>query len=133
MRIELSELSTDGHLTATIVNAAGTDVSVWEDTNSWGYGHWRIYVVRDGVISVHYQDPDANFTRNIPAFRRLKPNETVRFKLDLNDGSWIGVATTRNRFISRDRIIVSYDVPVSGEARKMNVWYGVAAAIIDLE
>jgi hypothetical protein len=133
MRIQISRIQADGRVTVAIVNEASTDMSIWEESNSWGYGRWRIYVIRDGKISTRYQNPDANFTRNIPAYKRLKPNDAVRFNLDLNDGSWISVAATPNGFMPRDKVIVAYDVPVSDESRKMNVWCGAVAAIVDVE
>ena len=97
--------------------------------------------VRKGELDTFFQNPNQDFTRNIPSFREIAGGERIEQKLDLNGGNWCGLGHCgeynerrsggeKMNFQSSDTVAVLYDVPRSDEAAKMGVWYGVAAAFV---
>jgi hypothetical protein len=75
----------------------------------------------------------------VPRFADIQSGAQTELKIDLNDGDWCPVdqcqARDQRGTVVRqvnlevgDVVIAVYDVPVTGEAREMNVWYGVTAA-----
>jgi hypothetical protein len=90
------------------------------------------------VLDTFFQNPDQQFTRNVPAFSELQKGMVVDLELDLNGGNWCssagcsshderGIGGTTVTFEKGDVLYLIYDVPRSEEGAKMGVWYGVAA------
>jgi len=68
------------------------------------------------------------FTRNIPTFDEIAIGSHVDRQLNVNGAEWSRTGSEKIRFETGDQVIVIYDVPPEVEARRMHIWYGVAAA-----
>jgi hypothetical protein len=136
--LRIVSLSDSGRLSVELDNTSAKPIRVWKDSNSWGAARWRVLVLRNGQMDGFFQNPNRAFTRNGPGFTEIAGGSHVEQTMDLNDGGWcrFGECSSRNQrelkdkgvsFNSGDVVIVIYDVPSSGEAHEMNVWYGVVA------
>jgi hypothetical protein len=94
--------------------------------NSWGAARWRILVLRNGQLQTFFQNPDRDFTVNLPTFVEIAGGSHLEQSLDLNDGNWRGSERERVIFNPGDTVVVVYDVPFTPESLKLGVWYGVA-------
>jgi hypothetical protein len=139
--IRISKISYSGEIGVSIANTSGKPVRIWNDSNSWGAGRWRIFVVSKGHLESFFQDPAQNFTQNMPTFREIAPGTHDEEKLNPNDDEWCSVGHCRNgypfihkqederktSFQAGDLIIVDYDVPSFPESLRLRVWWGVSA------
>jgi hypothetical protein len=139
--IRISKISYSGEITMSISNTSGKPVRSWNDSNSWGAGRWRIFVVGKGHLRTFFQNPAQDFTQNMPTFREISPGAQIEEKLNPNDDEWCGLGRCRNSypFIHKpedeqkttfqrgDLIIVDYDVPFFPESLRLRVWWGVSA------
>jgi hypothetical protein len=144
--LTVSQLSRTGIVTVNLVNSSKAPVKVWDEDNSWGAAHWRVFLVRNGKVETFYENPRRKFTVNVPSFKEIKAGGNVQRTLDLNGGNWCGLgycaAFNEHGFGGRsisferaDTLIVAYDVPATYdvEARKLGVWNGVAATLATVE
>jgi hypothetical protein len=99
-------------------------------------------LIREGKLETFVENPDQGFTRNAPMFKEIAGGAHIEGKLDLSGGNWRGSHRRGVSFESGDVIIVVYDVPkaygwagapVTTEASKMGVWYGVATALTTIK
>jgi hypothetical protein len=138
MTIRIVDASASGRIRVEIGNSSQRSVRLWRDSNSWGAARWRVLRIRNGLLETFFQNPDRTFTRNIPAFDELAEGAHVELDLDLNGGNWCGFGHCTSydqrgfggknaSFEPGDTIIVVYDVPLTSEAVKMGVWYGVVS------
>jgi hypothetical protein len=143
LSLKIAEISPSlGRIRVDIVNASNRTLKVWNESNSWGSAHWRVLVMRGHRLDTLVQDPDEGFTRNIPAYTEVAAGAALRRVLDVNDGHWVRSTQQAIAFERGDTIIVIYDVPrsygwagapLSVEASRMEVWYGVATAVKTIE
>jgi hypothetical protein len=129
LQLSIAQASSSGAAVVRITNASEKPLRMWKDSNSWGAARWRILLIRKGQLHTFFQNPDHDFTRNIPSFNEIAPGASIEQKLNLNDGDWRGIDSGKVQFTSGDYLIVLYDVPFTPEALNSNVWYGVASAI----
>jgi hypothetical protein len=134
--IKILEVSSSGTISVELSNPSDVPIKVWKDSNSWGAARWRVAIVRNGQLSVFYQNPNEDFTKNFPVFDEIVAGEVRKVLLDLNGNNWCGRGRCteygqhrsgyeRITFQTGDVLVVTYDVPVSDEARELGVWYGV--------
>jgi len=98
-----------------------------------------VLVLHKGQLKGFFQNPNRAFTRNGPGFTEIPARGRVEQKIDLNDGDWcsldkcpsrdqMGTPVRQVDLEVGDVVIALYDVPATGEAREMKVWFGVIAA-----
>ena len=137
--IKISSVSQNGDITVDVANKSEKTVRLWDESNSWGSGRWRILVVRKGRLQTFFQNPAQNFTQNLPTFREISPRASITKKLNPNDDEWCNLGCCRSAdktepvcgkvsFGQGDLIIVVYDVPPFPEYLRRAVWYGVVAS-----
>jgi hypothetical protein len=139
VKIEKAGAARNGDITVQILNPTKKRIKLWEDSNSWGAGRWRVLLVRKGQLETFFQIASQIFTVNRPTFNEIAEGGRLEQKLHLNGGNWCGLGHC-TRFDQRgfggktmsfepnDTVIVIYDVPVTQEGRDNGVWYGVIAA-----
>src|SRR6266700_1691195 len=136
--LKIGEVAPEGKITVQLANSSRKAIRIWKDSNSWGAARWRILLIRKGRLETFFQNPDQDFTMNVPGFREIAGGAHIDQKLDLNGGNWCGLAHCASYnergfggakvdFQSNDLIIAIYDVPFFPESLSMGVWYGVAA------
>lgn len=136
--LRIVSVANSGRLSIELNNISPNPIRIWKDANSWGAARWRVMVLRTGQLDGFFQNPNQAFTRNGPGFTEIAAGSHVEQKIDLNDGRWcvIGDCSSPDQrdfqikkvnFKQGDVLIVIYDVPLTGEAQQMNVWYGVVA------
>ncbi len=85
------------------------------------------------------EEPNQAFTRNIPTFREIAAGGHIDRELDISGQGWRRSDAQKVGFERGDVLIVIYDVPkpdiwpetpITVEVGKMDVWYGVATAMI---
>jgi hypothetical protein len=139
LNITKLEVSRAAQATLQLENSSKAPIRIWRDSNSWGAASWRVLLIRNGTLEVFFQNPDQEFTRNVPAFNEIPGGGHLDQKLDLNGGNWCGLGHCsihsergfggkKFNFEPNDTVIVIYDVPVTQEGRDYGVWYGVIAA-----
>lgn len=140
LKINVVEVSHSGTITVEITNTSGAPIRVWKESNSWGSARWRVSFVRKAKLETFFQNPDQDFTKNYPLFAAIAAGAHIDQKLDVNGGNWcrLGRCTLYGErrsgvdeihFEAGDVIIVTYDVPLTMEARNLSVWYGVSTAL----
>ena len=127
MALRAVEVSHSGAIKVDVINASQHRLRIWKDSNSWGAARWRVLVIRGGQLHTFYQNPDQDFTVNLPTFDEIAAGSHVEQSLNLNDGNWRDSESKGNTFVAGDTIVVIYDVPFTPESLKMGVWYGVVA------
>lgn len=127
LQLQIAETSSVGAIVVHLKNGSPKAVRIWKDSNTWGAARWRVFLTRNGQLQTFFQNPDHDFTRNVPSFNEIAPSAFLEQKLDLNDGDWRGTDGRMIRFEPNDSIIVVYDVPFTVEALNLKVWYGVVA------
>jgi hypothetical protein len=139
LALTIEHVSRQGRIVLKVNNSTGDAVRLWRDSNSWGAARWRVLRIRQESVDLFYQDPDQDFTVNVPASSELAGGAANKEELDLNGEHWCAyghctlVGERRSppgevRFEPDDRVIVIYDVPFTPEALRLGVWYGVVAA-----
>ena len=130
LKLAILDVSGSGSLTVSISNSSQQkSLRVWRESNSWGASRWRVLFIRNGQTRTLFEDPDGvGFTRNIPTFDEIAIWSHVDRQLNVNGAEWSRTGSEKIRFETGDQVIVIYDVPPEVEARRMHVWYGVAAA-----
>lgn len=137
--LKITEVFPEGRVTLGFENLSKLPISIWKDSNSWGAARWRIVRIRKGDVQVYFQNPSQLFTRNIPSYTLIGSGAYQEQILDVNGGNWClqdhcskhnerGINGRIIRFDPSDLILAIYDVPLTNEATKMDVWYGVAVA-----
>ena len=121
-----------GTLAIEIRNSSPRTLRLWKESNSWGAGRWRILRVRGGAIEVFFENPNRVFTKNVPAYFEIVGEGSAEKAIDLNDSDWRWRGGEEASLIGGDLIIVLYDVPATGEASRMGVWYGIAATSVTI-
>jgi hypothetical protein len=108
-------------------SSRGVDNSrISKDSNSWGAARWRVLVLRNGQLQTFFQNPDRDFTVNMPTFVEIAGGSHLEQSLDLNDGTWRSSEKEPVTLTPGDTVLVIYDVPFTPESLKLGVWYGVA-------
>jgi hypothetical protein len=130
LKLTILDVSGSGSLTVSISNSSQQkSLRVWRESNSWGASRWRVLFIRNGQTRTLFEDADGvGFTRNIPTFDEIAIGSHVDRQLNVNGAEWSRTGSEKIRFETGDQVIVIYDVPPEVEARRMHVWYGVAAA-----
>jgi hypothetical protein len=137
-------VSRAGTCTIEISSTSKEPTKLWKESNSWGAARWRIVRIRAGQVEVFFQNPDQSFTRNIPTSDEIVRGAHVERKLDLNGGNWCGLghcssfderglAGKQITFEPNDIVVAIYDVPLTQEATRLNVWHGVISASMTVE
>ena len=124
--LNVVQVSRSAKMKVNIVNPLEKPLRIWKESNSWGAARWRALVLRNGKLQAFYENPDQDFTVNVPTFDDIARGSHLEKSIDLNDGSWIGPEGKR-AFMTGDTLVIMYDVPFTPECLKMHVWYGVAA------
>ncbi len=139
LQIKIAEVSPSGGVNVEITNPSKHPIRMWQESNSWGAARWRVLRIRNGRLETFFQNPNQRFTRNIPTSSEIAGGGHIKQKLDLNGGNWCGLGHCGSynehgfggqqvSFEPNDMIVVTYDVPRTNEAVKMDIWYGVTAA-----
>jgi hypothetical protein len=126
--LHIHEIHARDSIDVTLSPANRGITRIWRPGNSWGATNWRVLVVRGANLILFREDPDQRFSRNSPLFDELQEPKTI--PLNLNSELWIGPKAEFGAFHSGDKVIVVYDVPVTGEARQFGVWYGTISAMV---
>lgn len=126
--VTVLEVTHSARIRVVLANSSKEPVKVWKESNSWGWARWRVLVLRNGNLRTFFQNPDQDFTVNLPTFVEIPQGSRFEQRLDLNDGSWKSSDGGRVTLGPGDTAIVVYDVPFTQECLKLGVWYGVAAA-----
>jgi len=129
LTLKILRVSPPGTIDVSLKNSSQESIKIWQDSNSWGAARWRVMLARNGHIETLYQNPDQIFSRNVPHYFLVEKGQTVQKTLDVNDGNWRGLSKGKITFKTGDSLTVVYNVPVSDEARKAGVWYGVVSAV----
>jgi len=149
LTLAIKEVDPSGVITVEINNSLRKPIRIWNEANSWGAAHWRVLLIRNGRLMTFYENPDQMFTRNGPGFKEIAGGAKIERQLSLNNGDWCGFGHCSSysdhgfggrevNFKRGDILIVIYDVPkqdvfpeapITVEASKMGVWYGVATAM----
>jgi hypothetical protein len=124
--LQVHNVSYSGTIKVDVMNASQGRLRIWKDSNSWGAARWRVLVIRSGQLLTFYQNPDQDFTVNLPTFNEIAAGSHFEQDLNLNDGNWRDSESKGNTFVAGDTIVVIYDVPFTPESLKLGVWYGVA-------
>jgi hypothetical protein len=136
--LKVTKVSNSGIISIQLTNSSKELIKLWKDSNSWGAARWRVLLIRKGQLETFYQNPDQEFTVNMPSFHEIAGGANIEQKLDLNGGNWCGAGHCASyaergiggrevKFEQGDLTIVIYDVPFFPESLSMGVWYGVAA------
>lgn len=136
VNLEMHILETDesSSIKLKFDNKSEKDVNIWKESNSWGYGRWRILVLQDNkVIGVIVQSADEDFTRNIPEYTTLQPHSALSVTLNLRDGRWSTVEGKAISLLPGETVIVLYTVPDSNESDKFNVWHGIVGDVVTVK
>ncbi len=139
VKIEKAEATRTGDITVQILNLSKKRTKLWEDSNSWGAGRWRVLLLRRGQLETFFQIASQIFTINRPTFNEIAAGGRLEQTLHLNGGNWCGLGHCALHFEHgfggrsatfepSDTVIVIYDVPHTDEAREKGVWDGVIAA-----
>ena len=115
-----------------LANSSKEPLKVWKESNSWGAARWRALLLRNGKLRTFFQNPDQDFTVNLPAFVEIAAGSHLEQNLDLNDGSWRSSKGEKEQvtLVPGDTLVLIYDVPFTQECLKLGVWYGVVAGSI---
>lgn len=140
------QVSRSASITVNIANSSESPVKLWDETNSWGAAHWRVFIIRKGKVETFFQNPYRKFTVNVPSFKEIPSGSNVQRTLDLNGGNWCGrglcaafnehgLGGINISFQAGDTVIVTYDVPATDDvqARKFGVWNGVVATLTTVD
>lgn len=141
LTLEIAATAQPGKLRAKMTNSSSAPIRLWQGWNTWGAMNWRVLLIRNGKIEIFFQNPNQMFTRNGPAFDEIGRGRSITRYLDLNGGNWcgLGVCSAYNdkgfagKSVSLQRgdvLVVIYDVRPTTESFRLNVWYGVTAAIM---
>jgi hypothetical protein len=133
LKIRVVDVSPSGIITLEVINSSKKRIRIWNESNSWGAARWRVLLIRKGQLESFFQNPDQDFTRNIPTFKEIPSGSHFEKRLDLQGGDWRHVAPEKVNFAKDDQVVVVYDVPFTNEALKMGVWYGVTAALTTVQ
>jgi hypothetical protein len=133
LKLTVVGIAPAGRITMNLSNPSNKPLRIWEDANSWGAAVWRVLLIRNGQLETFYQNPDQSFTRNGPGFKELAAGAHIDKQLDLNGENWRGLAGKNVKFEPGDTIVIIYDVPATVEARKYQVWYGVASVLTTVQ
>jgi hypothetical protein len=136
--LKVARASNSGIISIQLTNSSKEPIKLWKDSNSWGAARWRVLLLRKGQLKTFYQNPDQDFTVNMPSFHEIAGGANIEQMLDLNGGNWCGagrcasyaergIGGRKVKFEPGDLIIVVYDVPFFPESLSLGVWYGVAA------
>ena len=115
LELEISKTSTSGTIVVTLHNRSQLPVRIWNESNSWGAGRWRVLRVRNKTVDVFYQTQDQAFTRNGPGFVEMKPGADLKRTLDLAEEVWLGSEAASRHFERGDMLIVILDTPKADE------------------
>jgi hypothetical protein len=126
--LKVSKLAAPATVTIQLTSPQGA-TRIWKDSNSWGAARWRVFVLRHGKIETFFQTATQLFTVNVPAFDELPSGGSLEKSLDLSGQEWRSSGGSKPSFESGDTVIVAYDVPLTPEAHKLHVWYGVTAVV----
>jgi hypothetical protein len=66
LKLDVRKVDMVGTLEVRMSNQSTKLLRIWRDTNSWGAARWRVLRLRGSTLSLFYQDPDQDFTRNVP-------------------------------------------------------------------
>lgn len=136
LKISITAISYSGSISLEMQNASKLPIRIWTEANTWGAAHWRVLLLRNNQLQTFYQNPNQDFSRNIPSFDELPGGKSLKKVLNINDGEWCGMEGKKVSFQKGDAIIVIYDVPILDPcpgsrihmvAYESNVWYGVVA------
>ncbi len=128
LSVSLLEATHPAKIKVNLANSSKNPLRVWKDSNSWGAARWRVLILRNARLQTFFQNPDQDFTVNVPAFVEIAAGSHLEQNLDLNDGSWRSSEGEQVILIPGDTVVVIYDVPFTQECLKLGVWYGVATA-----
>ena len=128
LSVTVLEAPRSAKLRVALANSSKGPLRVWKDSNSWGAARWRVLILRNGKLQTFFQDPDQDFTVNLPTFSEIAAGSYLERRLDLNDGTWRSSEGERISLVPGDTAIFIYDVPFTQECPKLGVWYGVAAS-----
>jgi hypothetical protein len=127
LSVAVLEAEHPAKIRAVLANPSNKPTRIWKDSNSWGAARWRVLILRNGKLRTLFQDPDQDFTVNLPTFVEIPAGSHLEQNLDLNDGSWRSSDGEQMTLAPGDTAILVYDVPFTQECIKLGVWYGVAA------
>src|SRR5206468_2311557 len=88
--IKMAQVSHSGRLTMEMSNSSKQPIRIWRESNSWGAAHWRVVRIRNGQLETFFQNPNQEFTKNVPASDEIPGSGHIERKLDLNGGNWCG-------------------------------------------
>ena len=128
LSVTVLEAGHSAKIRAALTNASKERIRVWKASNSWGAARWRVLTLRNGKLRTFFQNPDRDFTVNLPTFVEVPAGSRLEQNLDLNDGEWRSSDGEGVSLVPGDTTIVIYDVPFTQECLKLGVWYGVAAS-----
>ena len=126
LTVRVLEVTHSAKVTVSVLNTSKKPLRIWKDSNSWGAARWRVLVLRNGQLQTFFQNPDRDFTVNLPTFVEIAGGSHLEQSLDLNDGNWRGSEREPVTLVPGDTVVVIYDVPFTAECLKLDVWYGVA-------
>jgi len=129
LELHIDSIVQPGEINIRMINKSSRPVNLWDESNSWGYGCWRILIIKSGSIDAFYANPDVDFTMNVPSYQTIKPRGSLSLKLNLKDQSWVSSKGAKGNLESGDTVVTMYDVPTSYEGRKRDVWSGVAVVM----
>src|SRR5206468_11377657 len=93
LAVTVLETSHSAKVGVSALNTSKRPLRIWKDSNSWGAARWRVLVLRNGQLQTFFQNPDRDFTVNMPRFVEIAGESHLEQSLDLNDGNWRGSET----------------------------------------
>src|SRR2546430_15372535 len=76
LRLKIVEVGA-GTLLVNMLNVSDQPLRIWNSSNSWGAGRWRIVLIRNNQIMTFFQNPDEFFTKNNPGYHEISENGMV--------------------------------------------------------
>jgi hypothetical protein len=121
LSVTVLEAGHAANIRAALTNVSKVPMRVWKDSNSWGAARWRVLTLRNGKLRTFFQDPDRDFTVNLPTFVEIPAGSHLEQNLDLNDGSWRSSDGEQVSLAAGDTTILIYDVPFTQECLKLGI------------
>lgn len=131
LELRIDKLSPTGQVTVSLHNSGQALLRLWR-TGRWSVGTWRVLHIAaiDGTLTTYYEDPN-QIIDDRPMYAEVSQEKPRMRKLDLTGPFWLPRREARsgeNIWATGDTLIVIYDIPMSPEAQKLGVWWGVVAA-----
>src|SRR5438094_10400084 len=71
LQLQIAETSSAGTILVRVTNGSARAARIWKDSNSWGAARWRALLIRKAQLQTFFQNPDHDFSRNVPSLNEI--------------------------------------------------------------